>query len=168
VPSCAVIQLNQKRKFQVSRIDPGEPLDKDIYALSPEELHDVPKLPGSRRRAARAGRRPRVLATRRRVHHRLGGDLGQLQTRARSGRGPLASRPYEFFPLLRHLDAAAATRSAQRAERGLGRLRRSRAAPERCRGHALVATRRARSRAPTAQRAASERCRGRGVRGRSF
>src|SRR5712672_3521343 len=28
-------------------IDPGEPLDKDIYGLSPEELKDVPKMPGS-------------------------------------------------------------------------------------------------------------------------
>ncbi len=30
-----------------NRIDPGEPLDKDIYDLSPEELKDVPNLPGS-------------------------------------------------------------------------------------------------------------------------
>jgi len=30
-----------------NRIDPGEPLDKDIYALSPEELKDVPSTPGS-------------------------------------------------------------------------------------------------------------------------
>ncbi|MDQ3920285.1 MAG: type I glutamate--ammonia ligase [Acidobacteriota bacterium] len=29
------------------RIDPGEPLDKDIYDLSPEQLKDVPSLPGS-------------------------------------------------------------------------------------------------------------------------
>jgi glutamine synthetase len=29
------------------RIDPGEPLDKDIYALSPEELKNVPSTPGS-------------------------------------------------------------------------------------------------------------------------
>src|SRR6266699_321965 len=29
------------------RIDPGDPLDKDIYALTPEELRDVPKMPGS-------------------------------------------------------------------------------------------------------------------------
>src|SRR5437764_3928174 len=29
------------------RIDPGEPLDKDIYGLTPEELKDVPKMPGS-------------------------------------------------------------------------------------------------------------------------
>jgi glutamine synthetase len=30
-----------------NRIDPGEPLDKDIYDLSPEELKNVPTLPGS-------------------------------------------------------------------------------------------------------------------------
>ena len=30
-----------------NKIDPGEPLDKDIYDLSPEELVDVPKTPGS-------------------------------------------------------------------------------------------------------------------------
>ena len=30
-----------------NRIDPGEPLDKDIYGLSPEELAQVPSTPGS-------------------------------------------------------------------------------------------------------------------------
>src|SRR3977135_1488049 len=30
-----------------NRIDPGEPLDKDIYDLSPEQLKSVPSLPGS-------------------------------------------------------------------------------------------------------------------------
>jgi len=30
-----------------NRIDPGEPLDKDIYDLAPEELKGVPSLPGS-------------------------------------------------------------------------------------------------------------------------
>lgn len=30
-----------------NQIDPGEPLDKDIYDLSPEELKDVPNLPGT-------------------------------------------------------------------------------------------------------------------------
>jgi glutamine synthetase len=29
------------------RIHPGDPLDKDIYALTPEELKDVPSVPGS-------------------------------------------------------------------------------------------------------------------------
>ncbi len=30
-----------------NRIDPGKPLDKDIYGLTPEELQGVPTLPGS-------------------------------------------------------------------------------------------------------------------------
>ena len=30
-----------------NKIDPGDPLDKDIYSLSPEELADVPSAPGS-------------------------------------------------------------------------------------------------------------------------
>lgn len=31
----------------INKIDPGEPLDKDIYDLSPEELKNVPSTPGS-------------------------------------------------------------------------------------------------------------------------
>jgi glutamine synthetase len=31
----------------INRIDPGEPLDKDIYDMSPEELKGVPSTPGS-------------------------------------------------------------------------------------------------------------------------
>ena len=30
-----------------NKIDPGEPLDKDIYDLSPEEAAEVPTTPGS-------------------------------------------------------------------------------------------------------------------------
>ncbi|MEW6730863.1 MAG: glutamine synthetase, partial [Acidobacteriota bacterium] len=30
-----------------NKIDPGQPLDKDIYDLPPEELKEVPTLPGS-------------------------------------------------------------------------------------------------------------------------
>lgn len=30
-----------------NKMDPGQPLDKDIYGLSPEELRNVPKAPGS-------------------------------------------------------------------------------------------------------------------------
>jgi glutamine synthetase len=29
------------------KLDPGDPLDKDIYSLSPEELKNVPHVPGS-------------------------------------------------------------------------------------------------------------------------
>ena len=31
----------------MNKIDPGEPLDKDIYDLSPEEMRSVPSMPGS-------------------------------------------------------------------------------------------------------------------------
>ena len=37
-----------------NRIDPGEPLDKDIYSLSPEELKDVPSTPASLEEALEA------------------------------------------------------------------------------------------------------------------
>src|SRR5215813_13463468 len=37
-----------------NRIDPGEPLDKDIYGLSPKELKKVPSLPGSLEESLRA------------------------------------------------------------------------------------------------------------------
>ena len=38
----------------INKIDPGEPLDKDIYALPPEELKNVPSTPGSLEEALRA------------------------------------------------------------------------------------------------------------------
>ena len=31
----------------LNKIDPGEPLDKDIYDLSPEEMKSVPSMPAS-------------------------------------------------------------------------------------------------------------------------
>ncbi len=37
-----------------NRLDPGEPLDKDIYALTPEELQGVPKTPFSLHEAVEA------------------------------------------------------------------------------------------------------------------
>ncbi|MGH9640156.1 MAG: glutamine synthetase, partial [Bryobacteraceae bacterium] len=37
-----------------NKIDPGEPLDKDIYDLGPEELAKVPSLPGSLEDSLRA------------------------------------------------------------------------------------------------------------------
>ncbi len=37
----------------LNKIDPGDPLDKDIYGLSPEELSDVPTCPGSLEEALR-------------------------------------------------------------------------------------------------------------------
>jgi glutamine synthetase len=31
----------------LNKVNPGEPLDKDIYDLSPEEMKSVPSMPGS-------------------------------------------------------------------------------------------------------------------------
>lgn len=38
----------------INRIDPGEPLDKDIYDMEPEELIDVPSTPGTLEEAIKA------------------------------------------------------------------------------------------------------------------
>ncbi len=38
----------------INRIDPGEPLDKDIYDMEPEELANVPSTPGSLNEALKA------------------------------------------------------------------------------------------------------------------
>lgn len=38
----------------INKIDPGKPLDKDIYDMSPEQLRDVPSTPGSLAEALRA------------------------------------------------------------------------------------------------------------------
>ena len=38
----------------INRIDPGEPLDKDIYDMPPEELANVPSTPGSLNEALKA------------------------------------------------------------------------------------------------------------------
>jgi glutamine synthetase len=38
----------------INRIDPGEPLDKDIYDMPPEELQNVPSTPGSLEEAIKA------------------------------------------------------------------------------------------------------------------
>jgi glutamine synthetase len=37
-----------------NKIDPGEPLDKDIYGLPPEELADIPRVAGSLEEALNA------------------------------------------------------------------------------------------------------------------
>ena len=70
-----------------NKIHPGEPLDKDIYDLAPEELAEVPKTPGSLDESLqRAGQGPRVPAPRRRVHRRRDQHLDQLQAEERSRR----------------------------------------------------------------------------------
>jgi glutamine synthetase len=44
---CFAAQLMAGLDGIANKIEPGEPLDKDIYDLSPEELKNVPSMPGS-------------------------------------------------------------------------------------------------------------------------
>ena len=64
----------------LNKIDPGEPLDKDIYDLSPEEMKYVPSMPASLEEALDLpGRRSRVPAERRRLQRRAARNLHRLQ-----------------------------------------------------------------------------------------
>jgi hypothetical protein len=67
----------------LNKIDPGEPMDKNLYELPPEELAKVPQVPGSLGEALAPGKRPRVPAQRRRLHHATSSTCGSA-TNARS------------------------------------------------------------------------------------
>ena len=100
-----------------NKINPGEPLDKDIYDLSPEELAEVPKTPGSLDEALDgAAKRPRVPAPRRRVHRGRDRHLDQVQVGEGSRRHAAASPSVRVLPVLRHL-AANSLPSRERAGR---------------------------------------------------
>ena len=87
-----------------NKIHPGEPLDKDIYDLAPEELAEVPKTPGSLDEVARrAGEGPRVPAPRRRVHRGRDRHLDQLQAEERSRRDAPAAASVRVLLVLRHV-----------------------------------------------------------------
>ena len=80
-----------------NKIDPGQPLDKDIYDLGPEELAKVPSMPGSLEEALDAlGSRSPVPAEGRCVHRRDAEHLHRLQAGEGSERHALRPHPYEF------------------------------------------------------------------------
>jgi glutamine synthetase len=54
----------------MNKIHPGDPMDKDLYDLPPEELKDIPTVCGSLREALAPGCRPRVPEGWRRVRRR--------------------------------------------------------------------------------------------------
>ena len=87
-----------------NKIDPGEPLDKDIYDLDPEELKNVPQAPGSLEEALKALRGgPRVPAPRRRVHARRDRHLDLVQDGQRGAGDAVASASLRVLLVLRHL-----------------------------------------------------------------
>ncbi|MBN3939954.1 MAG: type I glutamate--ammonia ligase [Nostoc sp.] len=81
-----------------NKIHPGEPLDKNIYELSPEELAKVPSTPGSLELALQALEKDHTFLTESGVFtedfienwidYKLGNEVKQLQLRP---------HPYEFY-----------------------------------------------------------------------
>ena len=91
-----------------NKIDPGEPLDKDIYALSPEELKDVPKMPGSLEEALDALETDHEFLLKGDVFTAdVIDDLDRLQARERGRRHPPAPAPVRVRALLRQLSRLA-------------------------------------------------------------
>jgi len=82
----------------INKIDPGDPLDKDIYSLSPEELKDVPHMPGSLQEAIEAIERDHEFLLRGDVFTR---DLLEtwIEYKREKELDPVRLRPvpYEFF-----------------------------------------------------------------------
>ena len=62
-----------------SKIEPPEPVDKDLYELPPEELATVPQVPGSLEKVLDALQDDHDFARRRGVHPRCRRDVGGLQ-----------------------------------------------------------------------------------------
>ncbi len=81
-----------------NKLDPGDPLDKNIYSLSPEELADVPSMPGSLEEALEALEEDHefllqgdvftddVIETW--IDYKMENEIGQLRQRP---------HPYEFY-----------------------------------------------------------------------
>ena len=75
-----------------NKIHPGEPLDKDIYDLEPEELAKVPQSAGFTRRGAQESRkRSQLPLARRCLHQGRDRHLAVHQTHQRGGRASAAA-----------------------------------------------------------------------------
>ena len=87
-----------------NKIDPGQPLDKDIYDLSPEELKNVPSMPGSLEESLkRAGTRSQVPAQGRRLQPGPHSSVDRIQNEKRGERRAHAAASVRISAVLRHL-----------------------------------------------------------------
>ena len=87
-----------------NRIEPPDPVDKDLYDLPPEELAQVPQVPGSLDEALDALEADHdFLHGRRRVHRRPHRDLDRLQARCtrstRSASAPTRGSSYLYYDI---------------------------------------------------------------------
>jgi len=79
-----------------NKVDPGDPLDKDIYDLPPEETAKVPHTPGSLRKPSRRLRRTTLSPQRGCVHLGRDRDLDSYKIEERGLGCGTAAHPWEF------------------------------------------------------------------------
>ena len=85
-----------------NKIEPHEPVDKDLYELPPEEAKNIPQVPGSLAEVLdRARGRPRLPDRRRRLHARPDRDLDRVQAREGDHPARAASAPVRVRAVLR-------------------------------------------------------------------
>jgi len=80
-----------------NKIDPGEPMDKNLYELPPEELAKVPQVPGSLSEAVAALEKDHEFLLKGDVFTRDFLDMWISQKRKESDALRLRPHPYEFF-----------------------------------------------------------------------
>ena len=91
-----------------NKIEPSDPIDKDIYELPPDEMAEIDQVPDLAERGPRQPRaRPRLPHRRQRVHARPDRDLDRLQAHQRDPARAAAPAPARVRALLRHLEANA-------------------------------------------------------------
>ena len=114
-----------------NKIDPGEPLDKDIYDLLARGAREGPaRCRAASRRRSTPCEGPRVPAQGRRLHRGRHRHLDRVQARERGRRGAPAPAPARVPAVLRHLGKRAAKRRA-RSEARPSEDRRTAALPAR-------------------------------------
>ena len=87
-----------------NKIDPGKPVDKDLYELPPAEQKKIKQLPGDLVDRARQPREePRLAAQGRRVHARRHRDVDRVQAEERGRRGAAAAASVGVRAVLRYL-----------------------------------------------------------------
>ena len=88
-----------------NKIEPGEPLDKDIYDLSPEEMKNVPSMPASLDEALNCLEDDHGFPHEgRRLQRRADRDLHRLQAQERGRRDSLAPASLRIRAVLRYLN----------------------------------------------------------------
>ena len=86
-----------------NKIDPGDPVDKNIYDLPPEEAAEIKQVPGSLEASLAALEADHEFLLEGDVFTPTDLDLHRLQARGRDRPDPAAAAPLRVLPLLRHL-----------------------------------------------------------------